>query len=90
MSFFVYILASRRNGTLYIGMTDNLVRRLWEHRNGLIPGFTKKYGVKMVAWYEFTRNAGKRIPTGTPTQKMESGLEAPLDWRNEPAVARFR
>jgi putative endonuclease len=52
MSFFVYILASRRNGTLYIGMTDNLVRRLWEHRNGLIPGFTKKYGVKMLAWYE--------------------------------------
>jgi putative endonuclease len=52
MSFFVYILASRRNGTLYVGMTDNLVRRLWEHRTGLIPGFTKKYGVKMLVWYE--------------------------------------
>jgi putative endonuclease len=52
MSFFVYILTSRRNGTLYVGMTDNLVRRLWEHRNGLIPGFTKKYGVKMLVWYE--------------------------------------
>ena len=42
MSFFVYILASRRNGTLYIGMTDNLVRRLWEHRNGLITGLHQK------------------------------------------------
>jgi putative endonuclease len=52
MSFFVSILTSRRNGTLYVGMTDNLVRRLWEHRNGLIPGFTKKYGVKMLVWYE--------------------------------------
>ena len=52
MSFFVYVLTSRRNGTLYVGMTDNLVRRLWEHRNGLIPGFTKKYGVKMLVWYE--------------------------------------
>jgi putative endonuclease len=52
MSFFVYILTSRRNGTLYVGMTDNLVRRLWEHWNGLIPGFTKKYGVKMLVWYE--------------------------------------
>jgi putative endonuclease len=52
MSFFVYILASRRNGTLYVGMTDNLVRRLWEHRTGLIPGFTKRYGVKTLVWYE--------------------------------------
>jgi putative endonuclease len=46
MSFFVYILASRRNGTLYIGMIDNLARRIWEHQTNAIPGFTKKYGVK--------------------------------------------
>jgi putative endonuclease len=52
MSFFVYILASRRNGTLYIGMTDSLARRVWEHRSGAIPGFTKKYGVKVLVWYE--------------------------------------
>lgn len=52
MSFFVYILASRRNGTLYIGMTDDLVRRIWEHRNGVVPGFTSKYGVKTLVWYE--------------------------------------
>jgi len=52
MSFFVYILASRRNGTLYIGLTDNLARRVWEHQSGAIPGFTKKYGVKMLVWYE--------------------------------------
>jgi len=52
MSFFVYILAGRRNGTLYIGMTDNLARRVWEHQSGAIAGFTKKYGVKTLVWYE--------------------------------------
>jgi putative endonuclease len=52
MSFFVYILASRRNGTLYIGITDNLARRIWEHQTGAIPGFTKKYGIKTLVWYE--------------------------------------
>ena len=44
--YFVYILASRRNGTLYIGVTNNLARRVWQHRGGLIDGFTKEYGVK--------------------------------------------
>ena len=52
MNFYVYILASRRNGTLYVGMTDDLVRRVWEHRIGAVPGFTRKYGVKMLVWYE--------------------------------------
>jgi putative endonuclease len=52
VSFFVYILASQRNGTLYIGMTDNLVRRVWEHREGVVAGFTREYGVKMLVWYE--------------------------------------
>ena len=52
MSFFVYILASRRNGTLYIGMTDNLARRYSEHDVGAVPGFTRKYGVKTLVWYE--------------------------------------
>jgi putative endonuclease len=52
VSFWVYILASRRNGTLYIGMTDDLVRRAWEHRTGTIPGFTREYGIKMLVWFE--------------------------------------
>ena len=52
MSFFVYILASRRNGTLYIGMPHDLARRVWEHKSGAVPGFTRKYGVKMLVWYE--------------------------------------
>ena len=52
MSFFVYVLASRRNGTLYIGMTDDLARRTWEHRTGVVPGFSRKYGAKTLVWYE--------------------------------------
>ncbi|HEY2231248.1 MAG TPA: GIY-YIG nuclease family protein [Xanthobacteraceae bacterium] len=52
MYFFVYILASARNGTLYIGMTDDLIRRLWEHQVGAVPGFTRKYGVKVLVWFE--------------------------------------
>jgi putative endonuclease len=52
MLFYVYILASGRNGTLYIGMTDHLARRVWEHKIGAVPSFTRKYGVKMLVWYE--------------------------------------
>ena len=57
MSFYVCILASRRNGTLYTGMTDDLVRRVWQHRTGAVPGFTKEYGVKMLVRYDGHINA---------------------------------
>ena len=48
----VYILASQRNGTLYVGVTSNLVRRIWEHKNHLTPGFTSRYFVSHLVWYE--------------------------------------
>ena len=48
----VYLLASQRNGTLYIGVTSNLIQRIWQHREGLAEGFTKKYEVKTLVWYE--------------------------------------
>lgn len=48
----VYMLASQRNGTLYVGVTSNLVQRVWQHKEGLAEGFTKKYGVKLLVWYE--------------------------------------
>lgn len=50
--YYVYILASKRNGTLYVGVTNNLFRRVYEHKCGLNPGFTKKYGVKHLVYYE--------------------------------------
>ena len=52
MAFYVYIVANKRNGTLYIGLTDDLVKRVWQHREGLLPGFTKRYGLKLLAWFE--------------------------------------
>jgi putative endonuclease len=52
LAFYVYILASKPYGTLYVGMTDDLIRRVSEHRDGLVPGFTKQYGVKVLVWYE--------------------------------------
>ena len=48
----VYILTSQRNGTLYIGVTSDLIKRIWEHKNDLVKGFTKKYGVHMLVYYE--------------------------------------
>ena len=48
----VYILASRRNGTLYVGVTSDLVKRVWEHKENLADGFTKRYGVHTLVWYE--------------------------------------
>jgi len=51
-SYFVYLMASKRNGTLYLGVTNNLVNRTWQHKSGAVEGFTKKYGVHMLVWYD--------------------------------------
>ncbi len=51
-SFYVYILASKRNGTLYIGVSSDMVKRVWEHKNKLVEGFTKRYGVDKLVYYE--------------------------------------
>ena len=48
----VYLLASKRNGTLYAGVTSNLVKRIWEHKHHVVDGFTKKYGLEILVWYE--------------------------------------
>jgi putative endonuclease len=51
-NYWVYILASRPRGTLYVGMTNDLVRRVYQHREGLVEGFSREYGVKMLVYYE--------------------------------------
>ncbi len=48
----VYILASQRNGTLYVGVTSNLLKRVWEHRNGVVSGFTKRYRIHHLVYFE--------------------------------------
>jgi len=53
-TYYVYIMASRRNGTLYIGVTNDLARRVFEHREGLGRGFTKRYGIKLLVHFDIT------------------------------------
>jgi putative endonuclease len=50
--FYVYILASKAYGTLYVGMTSDLLKRIWEHKNKVVPGFTRQYGVNRLVWFE--------------------------------------
>jgi putative endonuclease len=52
VAYYVYILASRRNGTLYVGVTNDLVRRVYEHRCRAVPGFTRRYAVDQLVWFE--------------------------------------
>ncbi len=72
----VYIMASKRNGTLYTGVTSNLVQRVWQHKEGRVEGFSKKYGCKLLVWYEphSTMQSAiereKQIKAGSRKKKM--------------------
>ena len=57
----VYMMASQRNGTLYIGVTSNLIKRIWEHKTNVVEGFTKKYGIHLLVWYEVHETMGSAI-----------------------------
>ena len=59
--YYVYILASKENGTLYIGVTNNLIKRVYEHKQGLIEGFSKKYNVHRLVYYEITNDVNSAI-----------------------------
>ena len=59
--FIVYIMASRKNGTLYIGVTGNPLGRIWQHKNDVVDGFTRRYRVKRLVWFEVTHSAEAAI-----------------------------
>ncbi|MEA2030534.1 MAG: GIY-YIG nuclease family protein [candidate division Zixibacteria bacterium] len=59
--YYTYIMTSKRNGTLYIGVTSNLVRRVYEHKNETVKGFTKKYNIKRLIYYEIYQDAREAI-----------------------------
>ncbi len=59
--YYVYILASKRNGTLYVGVTSNLEKRMWEHKNNLVKGFTAKYCFHVLVYYEISSSIEEAI-----------------------------
>jgi putative endonuclease len=86
--YFVYIMASKRNGTLYTGVTRDLSRRVYEHREGLVAGFTKRYGVKILVHYERFDDVRaaiqreKNIKHWSRAWKIELIERDNLDWRD--------
>ncbi len=87
-TYYVYIMASQRNGTLYIGMTNNLDRRAWEHREGRVPGFTEKYGIKTLVYFEtcddvrMAIHRETRLKKFTRCRKLELIESANPQWRD--------
>jgi len=84
----IYILASQRNGTLYVGVTSNLVKRVWEHKNDLVDGFSRRYGVHMLVYYEIldTMDAAitreKQIKAGSRAKKLRLIEAMNPDWND--------
>ena len=83
-SYFVYIVASKRNGTLYIGVTNNLIKRVYEHRNNLVEGFTKKYSVHKLVYYEETNNINSAISREKQLKKWNRNWKLELIEKKNP------
>jgi putative endonuclease len=84
----VYILASERNGTLYVGVTSDLTRRLWEHKTDVVAGFTRLYRVHSLVHAEFHGTMIEAITREKQIKKKEASLEARADRTGESGVAR--
>ncbi len=84
MSYYVYVLASQRNGTLYVGVTNDLVRRVWEHKNDLVEGFTKRYRVHSLVWFEATENVSAAILREKQIKKWDRRFKLELIEKENP------
>ena len=80
----VYILASKRNGTLYIGVTSDLVKRVWQHKNDVVEGFTKKYGVHMLVYYELHASMNEAITREKQLKKWNRAWKIALIEKQNP------
>lgn len=87
-TYYVYILASKRNGTLYIGVTNNLIRRIYEHKNDMTEGFTKRYRIHRLIYYEELNNVNdaitreKRMKKWKRSWKIELIKSVNYEWRD--------
>ena len=88
MSYFVYMLASQKNGTLYVGVTNDLIRRVHEHKSKVVPGFTSQYGVDRLVWFDQTDSvesaiaAEKRLKRWKRAWKVALIEKANPEWRD--------
>jgi putative endonuclease len=82
--YWVYILASRIGGTLYIGVTNNMVRRVYEHRQGLVEGFTKQYGVHRLVYFEQLDDIEQAILREKRLKKWDRAWKIQLIEENNP------
>jgi putative endonuclease len=82
--YFVYILASKRNGTLYIGVTNNLIKRVYEHKTDLVDGFTKKYRVHNLIYYEIYNSIDDAIVREKRLKKWKRQWKTELIEKNNP------
>lgn len=84
MQYYVYILASKKNGTLYIGVTSDLIKRIYEHKNDLVEGFTKKYSVHYLVHFEVTESIENAILREKQLKKWNRSWKVSLIERNNP------
>ena len=82
--YYLYILASKRNGTLYIGVTSNLIKRIYEHKNNLIEGFTKKYNIHNLVYYEITEDVNSAIAREKQLKIWKRNWKIELIEKNNP------
>ena len=84
----VYLMASKRNGTLYIGVTSDLIKRVWQHKNSIINGFSKQYNVHMLVWYEIHStmesaiNREKRLKSWSRQWKLDLIEKMNPEWED--------
>jgi len=83
-TYYVYILASKKNGTLYIGITSDLIKRIFEHKQGLVEGFTKKYNVKKLVYYEKTDSVEEAIKQEKRLRKWKRNWKIELIEKRNP------
>ncbi|OPY85391.1 MAG: GIY-YIG nuclease superfamily protein [Smithella sp. PtaU1.Bin162] len=82
MQYYVYILASKKKGTLYIGVTSNLVKRIYEHKNDLVDGFTKEYAVHNLVYFETTESVESAIAREKQLKKWNRAWKIRLIEKN--------
>ena len=82
--YYVYLLASKRNGTLYLGVTSNLIKRVYEHKNNLVSGFTQKYKIHNLGYCEKTDDINSAITREKPLKKWKRTWKIELIEKNNP------